>query len=67
MVNVAVSRAKRRFTLVTGDDVFANGNGHIAALIRHITYYAHQHHLIRAPVVSAFDLLYGEYDRSLTD
>lgn len=65
MVNVAVSRAKRRFTLVTGDDVFANGNGHIAALIRHITYYAHQHHLIRAPVVSAFDLLYGEYDRSL--
>ncbi len=65
MVNVAVSRAKRRFTLVTGDDVFANSNGHIAALIRHVTYYAQQHHLIRAPVISAFDLLYGEYDRSL--
>ncbi len=65
MVNVAVSRAKNRFTLVTGDDVFAAGNGHIAALVRYIEYYAGEKQIHRAPVVSAFDLLYKEYDQSL--
>lgn len=65
MVNVAVSRAKRRFTLVTGDEVFAQRNGPVAALIRYIEYYADQAQVRRAPVVSAFDLLYQEYDRSL--
>ncbi|WMN20357.1 AAA domain-containing protein [Pseudomonas piscis] len=65
MINVAVSRAKHRFTLVTGDEVFSENNGHIAALIRYISYYAHDEHIVRAPVVSAFDLLYREYDESL--
>ncbi|GLQ07602.1 helicase [Sneathiella chinensis] len=65
LVNVAVSRAKNRFTLVTGDDVFAAGNGHISALVRYIEYYADKKHVHRAPVVSAFDLLYQEYDQSL--
>ncbi|MBM0208988.1 AAA domain-containing protein [Pseudomonas syringae group genomosp. 3] len=64
MVNVAVSRAKNRFTLVTGDGVFKAGNGHIAALIRYMEYYAEDGHIHRAPVISAFDLLYKEYDRS---
>ncbi|WP_434568823.1 AAA domain-containing protein [Pseudomonas sp. Z3-8] len=65
MVNVAVSRARHRFTLVTGDEVFTDNNGHIAALIRYISYYAQDEQIVRAPVVSAFDLLYREYDRSL--
>jgi RecA/RadA recombinase len=65
MVNVAVSRAKNRFTLVTGDDVFTANSGHIAALMRYVEYYAQDEQLVRAPVVSAFDLLYQEYDRSL--
>jgi len=65
MVNVAVSRAKSRFTLVTGDEVFTANNGHIAALIRYIEYYAQDEQIVRAPVVSAFDLLYREYDQSL--
>jgi hypothetical protein len=65
MVNVAVSRAKSRFTLVTGDEVFTAKNGHIAALIRYIEYYAKDEQIVRAPVVSAFDLLYKEYDQSL--
>jgi len=65
MVNVAVSRAKHRFTLVTGDEVFTENNGHIAALVRYIEYYADEKQVSRAPVVSAFDLLYKEYDRSL--
>ncbi|WP_422402926.1 AAA domain-containing protein [Pseudomonas sp. GZD-209] len=65
MINVAVSRAKHRFTLVTGDEVFTDNNGHIAALIRYISYYAQDEQIVRAPVVSAFDLLYREYDQSL--
>lgn len=65
MVNVAVSRAKNRFTLVTGDEIFTANNGHIAALIRYIEYYAQDGQIVRAPVVSAFDLLYREYDQSL--
>ncbi|WP_058196194.1 AAA domain-containing protein [Xanthomonas translucens] len=65
MINVAVSRAKHRFTLVTGDEVFTGNNGHIAALIRYVAYYARDEDLVRAPVVSAFDLLYREYDQSL--
>lgn len=65
LVNVAVSRAKNKFTLVTGDDVFAAKNGHIAALVRYIEYYADEKQIHRALVVSAFDLLYKEYDQSL--
>lgn len=65
LVNVAVSRAKSRFTIVTGDDVFAGNHGHIAALVRYIEYYSDEKQILRAPVVSAFDLLYTEYDRSL--
>jgi very-short-patch-repair endonuclease len=65
MVNVAVSRAKHRFTLVTGDEVFTANNGPIAALVRYVTYYADDDQIRRAPVVSAFDLLYKEYDQSL--
>lgn len=65
MVNVAVSRAKHRFTLVTGEDVFASNNGPIAALVRYIRYYAQSEDIVRAPVVSALDLLYSEYDASL--
>jgi RecA/RadA recombinase len=65
MVNVAVSRAKHRFTLVTGDEVFTANNGHIAALMRYMEYYAQDEQIVRAPVVSVFDLLYKEYDQSL--
>lgn len=65
MVNVAVSRAKNRFTLVTGEDVFTANNAHIAALVRYIEYYGQDEHVSRAPVISAFDLLYQEYDESL--
>ena len=65
MVNVAVSRAKNRFTLVTGDEVFTANNAHIAALIRYVEYYGQGDQVVRAPVVSAFDLLYTEYDQSL--
>ena len=63
MVNVAVSRAKNKFTLVTGNDVFKK-NKYIAALIRYMKYYASDE-VYDSPVISAFDLLYDEYDESL--
>ena len=66
IINVAVSRAKQRFTLVTGEEVFNSRNGPIAALIRYIEYYADTTTQIhKSPVISAFDLLYKEYDKSL--
>ena len=65
LVNVAVSRAKRKFTLVTGDGVFEKNNQSIAALIRYMKYYADSGHIYESPVISAFDLLYDEYDKSL--
>ncbi|WLI77571.1 AAA domain-containing protein [Kosakonia sp. H02] len=65
LINVAVSRAQKHFTLVTGDNVFAGNNKHIAALVRYMTYYADDSGVHYSPVVSAFDLLYEEYDRSL--
>lgn len=65
LVNVAVSRARNRFTLVTGDDVFEKHGRHIAALIRYIKYYASDKEIFESPVISAFDLLYSEFDKSL--
>jgi len=65
MVNVAVSRAKNRFTLVTGENVFTSNNSHVGALRRYIEYYAPDDQIIRSPVVSAFDLLYRKSDPSL--
>lgn len=65
LVNVAVSRAKNKFTLVTGKDVFSKNNKYIAALIRYIEYYKTEEAVIDSPVISAFDLLYSEYDKSL--
>lgn len=65
LINVAVSRAQKHFTLVTGNEVFSGNNQHIAALIRYMTYYADDSHVHYSPVVSAFDLLYKEYDHSL--
>ncbi|TDB45125.1 AAA domain-containing protein [Photorhabdus khanii] len=65
LINVAVSRAKNKFTLVTGDNVFTKNNQSIAALIRYIRYYANAKQLHDSPVISAFDLLYDEYDKSL--
>lgn len=65
LVNVAVSRAINKFTLVTGEEVFTKNNKSLAALIRYIKYYAANEQIYSSPVISAFDLLYEEYDRSL--
>lgn len=65
LVNVAVSCAIDKFTLVTGNGVFEENNKYIAALIRYIKYYALKKDIYVSPVISAFDLLYVEHDKSL--
>lgn len=67
LVNVAVSRAIDKFTLVTGNGVFEENNKYIASLIRYIKYYAPEKEIHDSPVISAFDLLYNEHDKSLEE
>jgi superfamily I DNA and/or RNA helicase/very-short-patch-repair endonuclease len=65
LINVAVSRAKDKFTLVTGQDVFKQNDKSLAALVRYMRYYADEEDIFDNPVISSFDLLYTEYDESL--
>ena len=65
LINVAVSRARNKFTLVTSDGVFDRNDRHIAALVHYIKYYAEDGQVLESPVISAVDLLYSEYGRSL--
>lgn len=67
LVNVAVSRAVDKFTLVTGNGVFDENDQYIASLIRYIKYYAPEEEIYDSPVISAFDLLYDEHDKSLKE
>ncbi|QDI91142.1 DUF2726 domain-containing protein [Salicibibacter halophilus] len=61
LINVAVSRAKKRFVLVTDDIVFSQRNEEIAALIRYIHYYKEKSMVKQSPVVSVFDTFYDEF------
>ncbi len=65
LVNVAVSRAKEKFSLVTGQGIFRKNNGSLAALERYIRYYGDERDIIESDVISSFDLLYAEYDKIL--
>jgi len=58
LINVAVSRAQKQFTLLTGDGVFSGNNKHVAALVRYMTYYASttQVHHIRLSAPSIFSM-----------
>lgn len=65
LINVAVSRAKKRFVLVTGENIFEKNKGNIDSLTRYMKYYAKESLIHKSKVVSNFDLLYKEYDESL--
>ncbi len=65
LINVAVSRAKNKFTLVTGKDIFKDNNKYIEPLIKYMKYYAKDDSIFESPVISGFDLLYAEYDSAL--
>lgn len=65
LINVAVSRAKKQFVLVTNNEVFENNKKSLAALTRYMKYYTKECLIHRSKVISNFDLLYKEYDKSL--
>ena len=65
MVNVAVSRAKRQFVLVTDYDLFSKKSKHVGDLIRYIQYNTLDKCIIESNVVSVFDMLYRRYSEKL--
>lgn len=67
LLNVAISRAKKRFVLVSGVDVFKKENKEIAALIRYMEYYTEASLIHKSNVISVFDLLYKEFSEVLME
>lgn len=63
LVNVAVSRAEKRFVLVTNHDMLPRSRN-LRDLIDYIEYRDHEA-LSRSKIVSVFDLLYSEYSEAL--
>ena len=64
MINVAVSRAIRRFILVTNNDMLPTSR-HIRDLVGYIRYHNPGEEVVDSAVVSVFDLLYREYSQRL--
>lgn len=64
LINVAVSRAVRRFILVTSHDMLP-ASRHIRDLVGYIRYHNPDEEVVDSAVVSVFDLLYTEYSRRL--
>jgi len=65
LINVAVSRAKYQFILVTDESVFSQHSKEVRDLIRYIEYNSLDENLVKSDVVSIFDLLYSEYSKKL--
>jgi ribosomal protein L18E len=65
LINVAISRAKEKFILVSDVDVFKMANGEINDLIRYMEYYEEESILCNSDVRSIFDLLYSDYEEVL--
>jgi hypothetical protein len=64
LVNVAVSRAVKRFVLVTNHDMLP-ASRHLRDLVRFIQYQDPEHGVFDSAVLSVFDLLYKEYSALL--
>ncbi|MFB9904255.1 AAA domain-containing protein [Allokutzneria oryzae] len=64
MINVAVSRAIRRFILVTNHDMLPTSR-HIQDLVGYIRYHNPDEEVVDSAVVSVFDLLYTAYSQRL--
>lgn len=64
MINVAVSRAVRRFILVTNHDLMP-ASRHIQDLVGYIRYHNPGDEVVDSTVVSVFDLLYKAYSQRL--
>ncbi|HEY8753460.1 MAG TPA: AAA domain-containing protein, partial [Arthrobacter sp.] len=64
LVNVAVSRAVKRFVLVTNHDMLP-ASRHLRDLVQFIQYQDPEHGVFDSAVLSVFDLLYKEYSALL--
>jgi hypothetical protein len=64
MINVAVSRAIRRFILVTNYDMLPKSR-HIRDLVGYIRYHNPGDEIVDSAVISVFDLLYRAYSQRL--
>ncbi|MED1017216.1 AAA domain-containing protein [Bacillus atrophaeus] len=65
LINVAISRAKKRFVLVSAVDIFKRSNKEISELIRYMEYYTEASLYHESQVISVFDLLYKEFSEVL--
>jgi superfamily I DNA and/or RNA helicase len=66
LLNVAVSRAQKRFTLVTSQNVLKKQGSNIGDLLRHIEYQSLSPCIFESKTISIFDCLYKEYSDALT-
>jgi hypothetical protein len=64
LINVAVSRAVRRFILVTNYDMLPTSR-HIRDLVGYIRYHNPDEQVVDSAVISMFDLLYTAYSQRL--
>lgn len=64
LINVAVSRAVRRFILVTNHDMLP-ASRHIQDLVGYIRYHHPDEEVVDSAVISVFDLLYSAYSQRL--
>lgn len=67
LLNVAISRAKEQFILVSHVDTFLEEDGDISDLIRYIQYYKEDCLIYESQVKSIFDLLYSDYSTLLKE
>lgn len=65
LLNVAVSRAKNRFILVTSDNIVKKHGSNIGDLLRHIEYQSLDSCIVESEIISIFDCLYIEYSQRL--
>lgn len=60
LINVAITRAKEKFILVTSDKIANSSYGILADLVKYICYQTDQV-IVEGKVSSVFDILYDEY------
>ncbi|VUD62298.1 ATP-dependent RecD-like DNA helicase [Thalassocella blandensis] len=65
LINVAVSRAKDRFIIVTAGEKFKALGTNTGDLIRHIEYQSISPNIVESKIVSIFDCLYKDYSGAL--
>jgi len=61
LINVAVSRAVKKFIVVTSDNISRQHGTHLGDLIRYMTYNSAGGQAVESTKASVFDMLYSEY------